>query len=111
MSNVPCTRSSLQGFMWDLLAVAPKLLLEGSRTGWWGLSCPSHCQGGFSILLSVAFGAFLLGVILTVLVFRQILLSPQASATLARPPAPGSPSPRQPPVPRAQARLRGYLHE
>ena len=82
-------------------------VVQGSTSGWWGLACPAHCQGGL-VLPALAFLAGLSSGVVLCLYFLRDTLFP--SATTSPPPVP----PAQVSVPRASPaslRLRGYLHE
>ena len=82
------------------------LLQVGVQSNWWGLGCPSHCQGSLLVIVLCLASGILLGVILTLGFFREALF--------AFPPREPQPIPQQaPPSPArpADLRLRAYLHE
>ena len=82
-----------------------RLLQVGVSSNWWGLGCPSHCQGSLLLLLlTLGFGV-LLGVVFTVWFFRDSLLQgPRREIPSYSPPPPTAKRP-------SDLRLRAYLHE
>ena len=86
------------------------LVREGASSNWWGLGCPSYCQGSGPVLLLATFAAGLFcGIVLALLVAGYIYLFLLRSPTL-----PSRQEGRQERGPaRAgsrSSRLRGYLH-
>ena len=82
------------------------LLHLGISTNWWGLGCPSHCQGSLLVVGLCWASGFLLGVVLTLVFFREALFAVPIRVP-SSPPQPSS----SPPTRAADLRLRAYLHE
>ena len=90
--------------MW--IEQALRLVQSGVVSNWWGLGCPSHCQGSLLTLgLTFCFGISL-GVVLTVWFFRDILLKVPCQGSFPSTASPSAPPPRS-----VDLRLRSYLHE
>ena len=92
------------------IAPSLSLLREGLQSNWWGIACPSHCQGtGLGLLVSIFFLGVCCGALFTLAAGAYIYYIHWRLQVSVPDRTQEGPAPREVARLRA-ARLRGYLH-
>ena len=93
-----------QKVMPEWLPEALRLLLWGSQSGWFGLSCPAHCTSSFTLLASVFLCGLSLGALASILLLWILPFHCGLRSELIPPSPPSG-------LLTGSSRLIGYLHE